>query len=116
MGFKLSLFSLSIGNSRRPRKSRRPKMPLAYRTRKGKRVWDFGAPDDAPIENLQGWDHWKHATIEDLPQWVQNVLAERPDDIGSYLINGKTYQYLYHQYQVGHGFGGDCQIFRRLKP
>ena len=76
------------------RDSRRP---LAYRTKKGKRVWLYAQFTGEPVEVHDSWQE-----INDLPHWVADVLSERPRRYRTpshtsgfaLLVNGRRHQYL----------------------
>ena len=88
----------------------RRRLPLAYQTRQGKRVWLYSDSMIVPFSVDASWQE-----IREFPQWVEAVLSERSDDYErpahdegfALLINGKKYQYLCCEYcdwgAYGHG-------------
>jgi len=127
---RISLGLKAGKNNSKPKKQR---LPLAYRSRKGKRVWlwaehfgNFQADSSWERTGYQrclggrDYDYKGMGNIEKgLPQWVWDVLTESPDlgnDEGVvYLINGKRYQYLYSEFGGHHGGIHLMETFRRVK-
>ena len=106
------------GSHRRTRR----RLPLAYKTRRGHRVWLYMTFDEVATPVNGSWEQ-----MREFPSWVEAVLSERPEEYQSpgrdegfaLLFNGKHYQYLYWTYRdwgaYGHGNAAHYEDYYRRR-
>ena len=81
-----------LGMKAQQRKTRQ-RFPLAYRTRRGKRVWLYSEFMTVPFSVDNSWQE-----ISKFPRWAEAVLSERSEDYErpahddgfALLVNGKS--------------------------